>query len=112
MEKARLKEWEESRKQELINHRSREDEKVLTLRARQEHLTKDVEELREKVTELTNNIADTRTGVTEVKTFIDGMRSGRDTKMADMKSLKQQLKDQNERLLKVSFEKHDNPNVN
>ena len=101
MEKARLKEWEESRKQELINHRSREDEKVLTLRARQEHLTKDVEELREKVTELTNNIADTRTGVTEVKTFIDGMRSGRDTKMADMKSLKQQLKDQNERLLKV-----------
>ena len=43
--------------------------------------------------------------MTEVKTFIDGMRSSRDTKMSDMGSVKAQLKDQNERLLKVTQEK-------
>ena len=60
---------------------------------------------RDKVKELTDKISDTRSGVTEVKTFIDGMRSSRDTKMSDMSSIKAQLKDQNERLLKVTQEK-------
>ena len=55
--------------------------------------------------DLTNNISDTRTGVTDVKTFIDGMRSSRDTKMSDMTSLKTQLKDQNERMIKVTQDK-------
>ena len=161
MERQRLKEWEESRKEELKQHRMREDEKVLTLKARQEHLTKDLDDYRyihtflkfpcikeklvksisrknvlwnrfhefffvldfngfisplcfshlifhlyrDKVKELTDKISDTRSGVTEVKTFIDGMRSSRDTKMSDMSSIKAQLKDQNERLLKVTQEK-------
>ena len=60
---------------------------------------------RDKVKELTDKISDTISGVTEVKTFIDGMRSSRDTKMSDMSSIKAQLKDQNERLLKVTQEK-------
>merc|ERR1712156_997652 len=105
MERQRLQEWEETRKEELKSHRMREQEKVLTLKAKQEHLTTDLETLREKVKELTNNISDTRTGVTDVKTFIDGMRSSRDTKMADMTSLKTQLKDQNERMIKVTQDK-------
>merc|ERR1712140_142394 len=53
----------------------------------------------------TDNISDTRTGVTDVKTFIDGMRKSRDDKMTDMSSIKAQLKDQNERLIKVTQEK-------
>merc|ERR1712111_140086 len=80
-------------------------EKVLTLKARQEHMNADLETLREKVKTLTDNISDTRTGVTDVKTFIDGMRKSRDDKMTDMSSLKAQLKDQNERLIKVTQEK-------
>lgn len=83
----------------------REEEKVFTLKAKQEHLTKDLDELRDKVKTLTDNISETRTGVTDVKQFIDGMRSSRDTKMADMTSLKTQLKDQNERLIKVAQDK-------
>ena len=105
MERQRLKEWEDTRKEELRQHRMREEEKVLGLKARQEHLNTDLETLREKVKELTNNISDTRTGVTEVKTFIDGMRSSRDTKMTDMNALKAQLRDQNERLIKVTQDK-------
>merc|ERR1712008_668619 len=101
MERQRLAEWEETTKEELKQHRMREQEKVLTLKAKQEHMTNDLETLREKVKDLTNNISDTRTGVTDVKTFIDGMRSSRDTKMSDMTSLKTQLKDQNERMIKV-----------
>jgi hypothetical protein len=58
--------------------------------------------MKSKVEELTTGIADTRTGVTDVKTFIDGMRSSRDTKMADMHALKAQLKEQNQRLLAVT----------
>ena len=90
---------------ELKSHRMREEEKVLTLKARQEHMNADLETLREKVKTLTDNISDTRTGVTDVKTFIDGMRKSRDDKMTDMSSLKAQLKDQNERLIKVTQEK-------
>ena len=58
-----------------------------------------------KVDDLTKNIADTRTGVTEVKTFIDGMRTSRDTKMAELNALKTQLKEQNQRLLQVTQER-------
>lgn len=60
---------------------------------------------REKVKTLTANIGDSRTGVSDVKTFIDGMRSSRDTKMKEMNDLKTKLKDQNQRLLDVTQEK-------
>jgi hypothetical protein len=105
MERQRLKEWEENRREELKQHKMREEEKLMTMKARKEHLGTDLETLREKVKTLTDQISETRTGVTDVKTFIDGMRSSRDTKMADMTSLKTQLKDQNERLIKVTQEK-------
>ena len=49
MERQRLQEWEETRKEELKSHRMREQEKVLTLKAKQEHLTTDLETLRETV---------------------------------------------------------------
>ena len=49
MERQRLAEWEETRKEELKQHRMREQEKVLTLKAKQEHMTNDLETLREKV---------------------------------------------------------------
>ena len=73
--------------------------------------------------DLTKGIADTRSGVTDVKSFIDGMRSARDQKvanyiwskitptnqcflqMADLNALKSQLKEQNQRLLQVTQEK-------
>ena len=54
---------------------------------------------------MTKNIADTRTGVTDVKQFIDGMRTSRDTKMAELNALKTQLKEQNQRLLQVTQER-------
>ena len=43
--------------------------------------------------DLTTKITDTRAGVTDVKQFIDGMRTARDTKMAELNALKNQLKE-------------------
>uniref|UniRef100_A0A0K2SY41 Uncharacterized protein n=1 Tax=Lepeophtheirus salmonis TaxID=72036 RepID=A0A0K2SY41_LEPSM len=105
LERQRLAEWEAQRKAELIQHRQREQEKVLFLKAKQDNLKQELEANREKVKNLTTNISDTRSGVTDVKTFIDGMRSSRDSKMGDMNALKVQLKDQNARLISVTQEK-------
>ena len=54
---------------------------------------------------MTDGIGDSRNGVSDVKTFIDGMRSSRDDKMKAMTGLKERLKEQNERLIKVTQEK-------
>merc|ERR1712029_350444 len=65
----------------------------------------EAEAIKTKVEDLTKGIADTRTGVTEIKQFIDGMRTSRDTKMAELNALKTQLKEQNQRLLQVTQER-------
>merc|ERR1719273_2581452 len=105
MEKQKLVEWENTRKIELEQHRQRETENVINLRAKKETIGSEFENMKTKVEDLTKNIADTRTGVTEVKTFIDGMRTSRDTKMAELNALKTQLKEQNQRLLQVTQER-------
>merc|ERR1740128_1142798 len=105
MEKQRLEEWEKQRRSELEQHRQRETEKVITLRAKKETLNAEQEKMKEMMMDLTNKITDTRTGVTEVKAFIDGMRTSRDTKMAELNALKNQLKEQNQRLMQVTQEK-------
>ena len=55
--------------------------------------------------ELSSKIIETRTGVAETKNTIDGMRTTRDTQMAQLSALKTQLREQNQRLLTVSQEK-------
>merc|ERR1719422_1719155 len=105
MEKQKLIEWENSRKIELEQHRQRETENVINLRAKKETIGVELENIKTKVEDLTKNIADTRTGVTDVKQFIDGMRTARDTKMAELNALKAQLKEQNQRLLQVTQER-------
>merc|ERR1719282_303770 len=105
MEKQKLLEWENSRKIELEQHRQRETENVINLRAKKESIGAEFEAIKNKVDDLTKNIADTRTGVTDVKQFIDGMRTSRDTKMAELNALKTQLKEQNQRLLQVTQER-------
>ena len=40
-----MEEWETQRKNELVQHRQREQEKVLELKAKQEHLNTKLEEM-------------------------------------------------------------------
>ena len=45
MERKRLEEWETQRKNELVQHRQRDQEKVLELKAKQEHLNSKLEDM-------------------------------------------------------------------
>jgi hypothetical protein len=54
---------------------------------------------------LSQKICDTRVGVSNVKTTIDGMRTTRDQQLQEMSTLKNKLRDQNQRLLACSQEK-------
>ena len=53
MERKRLEEWETQRKNELVQHRQREQEKVLELKAKQEHLNAKLEDM--VISELSHN---------------------------------------------------------
>eukprot|EP00095_Tigriopus_kingsejongensis_P004984 maker-scaffold96_size378025-snap-gene-2.51 protein:Tk04984 transcript:maker-scaffold96_size378025-snap-gene-2.51-mRNA-1 annotation:"intersectin-1 isoform x2" len=105
LERQRIMEWEDNRKKELNSHRQNEQEKLLQLKAKQTNIKDDMDKSRDRIKHITEEIANCRTGVADVKSFIDTMRSSRDEKMNKMNALKQQLKDQNERLLKVTQEK-------
>ena len=45
MERQRLAEWEKQRKAELVQHRQREQEKVLELKAKKENLDSEFEKM-------------------------------------------------------------------
>ena len=51
MERQRLADWEKQRKAELMSHRQREQEHVLVLKAKQEHINSDLDKLVKAVEE-------------------------------------------------------------
>ncbi|XP_067141065.1 intersectin-1 isoform X2 [Centruroides vittatus] len=105
MERQRQLEWERQRCQELLSQRQREQENVCHMKNRNKNLTFELEELNNKINEMTQSVAETRKGVADMKSSIDNMRTTRDTKLAELNSIKQQLKDVNDRLLLLSQEK-------
>lgn len=54
--------------------RNQEQEKLLALKAKNQHLTIELTTVNNRVRELTQNIVDTRVNVADVKSTIDGMR--------------------------------------
>ncbi|XP_064117346.1 intersectin-1-like isoform X7 [Macrobrachium nipponense] len=101
----RQQEWEKQRLQELMNVRQRQQENLLSLKAKNQSLTIELSTKEDRVKELTQKISETRQGVTEVKATIDTMRSTRDTYMSEMNQLKASARDQNQRLLALNQEK-------
>ncbi|XP_068201300.1 intersectin-1-like [Palaemon carinicauda] len=104
-ETQRQQEWEKQRLQELMNVRQRQQENLLSLKAKNQSLTIELSTKEDRVKELTQKISETRQGVTEVKATIDTMRSTRDTYMTEMNQLKASARDQNQRLLALNQEK-------
>uniref|UniRef100_A0AAG5DVJ5 Dynamin-associated protein n=1 Tax=Anopheles atroparvus TaxID=41427 RepID=A0AAG5DVJ5_ANOAO len=105
MEKQRQQEWEAQKIAEMQQHRQREQDNVLKLKAQNQSLSVELSTFNERIKELSQKICDTRVGVTNVKSTIDGMRTTRDTQMAEMAQLKTQVKEQNQRLVQLSQEK-------
>ncbi|XP_023316913.1 intersectin-2 isoform X3 [Trichogramma pretiosum] len=105
MERQRQLEWENNKSQELQSQRQKEQEELLKLKGKNQSLTIDLGSLNDKVKELSQKICDTRVGVSTVKTTIDGMRTTRDQQLQEMASLKNKLREQNQRLLACGQEK-------
>uniref|UniRef100_A0A182NBC1 Dynamin-associated protein n=1 Tax=Anopheles dirus TaxID=7168 RepID=A0A182NBC1_9DIPT len=105
LEKQRQLEWETQKIAEMQQHRQREQENVLKLKAQNQSLSVELSTFNERIKELSQKICDTRVGVTNVKSTIDGMRTTRDTQMGEMTQLKAKVKEQNQRLVQLSQEK-------
>lgn len=85
--------------------RQKEQDRLLKLKGHNQSLTIELETLSTKVKELSQKICDTRVDVTNVKTFIDGMRSTRDTCVSEQTLYKSKIKEQNAKLMQLSQEK-------
>lgn len=105
MERQRQLEWEKQHRQELLFIRQKEQEKVLQLKAQNQNLSIELEQLNEKVKDLNQKIVDTRGGVADIKNAIDQMRVTRDTRVSEMDLLKKQIKEQNLKLTQLHQEK-------
>ncbi|XP_073978678.1 dynamin associated protein 160 isoform X3 [Rhodnius prolixus] len=105
MERQRQLEWEKQRNQELQNQRQKQQEFVLSLKAKSQALSIELSQKEEKVKELSCQISETRCGVTSVKSVIDGMRATRDQNLAEYNKLKALLKQRNQQVVALSQQK-------
>ena len=98
-------EWENTRKQDLINQKMKTQEEVLKLKGKKKSLAITMEQVNNRFNELNATVGDTRKKVVEVKAEIDSMRLQRDTKLGLLSSIKAQIKALNDRQLFIEQEK-------
>ncbi|CAG2109286.1 unnamed protein product, partial [Medioppia subpectinata] len=105
MERQRMIEWENTRKQDLINQKIKTQEEVLKLKSKKKSLALDMERVNNKLNELNGTVAETRKKVVDIKADIDSMRLERDQKLGLLSSIKAQIKALNDRQLYIEQEK-------
>nr|XP_049695634.1 intersectin-2-like isoform X1 [Helicoverpa armigera]XP_049695635.1 intersectin-2-like isoform X2 [Helicoverpa armigera] len=105
MERQCQLEWEKKRTRELEAMRTEEQTKVLTLKSKSQNISLDLSSALTRAANLAKQIRDTRTAVAAAKCTIDGMRSDRDTSMAEMQQLKARVKELNAKQISLNKEK-------
>ncbi|XP_075990060.1 dynamin associated protein 160 [Anticarsia gemmatalis] len=105
MERQCQLEWEKKRTRELEAMRTEEQTKVLSLKAKSQALAGDLNSVSLKASNLAKDIRETRTAVAAAKCTIDGMRSDRDSSMAEMQQLKAKVKELNAKQIALNKEK-------
>ncbi|RVE46411.1 hypothetical protein evm_008945 [Chilo suppressalis] len=105
MERQCQLEWEKKRTRELEAMRTEEQSKVLSLKAKTQAITGDLNTVTQRAADLAKQIRDTRTAVAAAKCTIDGMRSDRDTSMAEMQQCKARVKELNAKQIALNKEK-------
>ncbi|XP_045456097.1 intersectin-1 [Melitaea cinxia] len=105
MERQCQLEWEKKRTRELEALRTEEQSKVLSLKARSQALSAELNSVNLKASNLAKDIRDTRTAVAAAKCTIDSMRSDRDASMAEMQQLKAKVKELNAKQIALNKEK-------
>ncbi|XP_047542920.1 intersectin-1-like isoform X1 [Vanessa atalanta] len=105
MERQCQLEWEKKRTRELETLRTEEQSKVLSLKARAQAITAELNSVNLRAGNLAKDIRDTRTAVAAAKCTIDSMRSDRDASMAEMQQLKAKVKELNAKQISLNKEK-------
>ncbi|XP_063545212.1 intersectin-2 isoform X3 [Cydia strobilella] len=107
MERQCQLEWEKKRTRELEALRTEEQTKVLSLKAKSQALSAELSTVATKAGNLAKDIRSSRTAVAAAKCTIDGMRSDRDSSMAEMQQLKARVKELNAKQIALNKEKAD-----
>ncbi|XP_045525527.1 intersectin-1-like isoform X3 [Pieris brassicae] len=107
MERQCQLEWEKKRTRELETLRTEEQSKVLSLKARSQALSAELNSVNLKAGNLAKDIRETRTAVATAKCTIDSMRSDRDANMSEMQQLKTRVKELNAKQISLNKEKAD-----
>ncbi|KAJ0184375.1 hypothetical protein K1T71_000798 [Dendrolimus kikuchii] len=105
MERQCQLEWEKKRTRELETMRTEEQSKVLSLKAKSQALSGDLNAMTLRSANLAKDIRETRTQVAAAKCTIDSMRSDRDASMAEMQQLKARVKELNAKQIALNKEK-------
>ncbi|KAI5632284.1 variant SH3 domain-containing protein [Phthorimaea operculella] len=105
MERQCQLEWEKKRTRELETMRTEEQSKVLALKSKTQSISVELNAATSRASALAVNIRETRTAVASAKCTIDGMRSDRDTSMAEMQQLKARVKELNAKQIALNKEK-------
>ncbi|XP_049884041.1 intersectin-1-like isoform X2 [Pectinophora gossypiella] len=105
MERQCQLEWEKKRTRELETMRTEEQTKVLSLKAKSQSVSAELSTVTQRASTLARDIRETRTAVAAAKCTIDGMRSDRDTSMAEMQQLKARVKELNAKQISLNKEK-------
>ncbi|KAJ0169437.1 hypothetical protein K1T71_015024 [Dendrolimus kikuchii] len=105
MERQCQLEWEKKRTRELETMRTGEQSKVLSLKAKSQALSGDLNAMTLRSANLAKDIRETRTQVAAAKCTIDSMRSDRDASMAEMQQLKARVKELNAKQIALNKEK-------
>nr|XP_026483153.1 intersectin-2-like [Vanessa tameamea] len=105
MERQCQLEWEKKRTRELETLRTEEQSKVLSLKARSQAISAELNSVNLRAGNLAKDIRDTRTAVAAAKCTIDSMRSDRDASMAEMQQLKAKVKELNAKQISLNKEK-------
>ncbi|XP_060808200.1 intersectin-1 [Amyelois transitella] len=105
MERQCQLEWEKKRTRELEAMRTEEQSKVLSLKAKSQSLTAELNTVTVRAGNLAKDIRETRTAVAAAKCTIDGMRSERDSSMSELQQLKARVKELNAKQIALNKEK-------
>ncbi|CAH1642825.1 unnamed protein product [Spodoptera littoralis] len=105
MERQCQLEWEKKRTRELEAMRTEEQSKVLSLKAKSQSVSAELNSVVLRASNLAKDIRETRTSVAAAKCTIDGMRSDRDSSMAEMQQLKARVKELNAKQIALNKEK-------
>ncbi|XP_032888315.1 intersectin-1 isoform X6 [Amblyraja radiata] len=93
LERQRQLEWERSRRQELLNQRNKEQEDIVTLKARKKTLEFELEALSDKKNQLEGKLQDIRFRVSTQRHEIEHTNQTRELQISEITHLQQQLQE-------------------